>query len=201
MSEHLKEKWLLYRLKIKRDPDAYAEIYDLYAPRIYRFIYFKVPSSLDAEDLTAEVFLKVWQFVNEKGEIEKLGGLLYKIARNLVIDFYRKRKKQEIAIEDVDEVYLQRLSDAGQAVEKMALKSEAQEILKSLRLLKEEYREVLTLRYIDGLDHSEIAAILGKSYLNTRVLNHRALKTLRKILEQNLENNVILQSKKTITDS
>ncbi len=182
MSDHLKEKWLLYQLKTRHEPEIYGQLYDLYAPKIYRFIYFKVSSSMDAEDLTAEVFLKAWEYVNKNKEIEKFGGLLYKIARNLVIDFYRKKSTHEA---NLDETFLQKISDAGTAVEKMAVKSDTQNIMKGLRLLKEEYREVLTLRYIDELDAGEIAAILNKSSINIRVLIHRALKTLRKIIDQN----------------
>ncbi len=183
MSVHLKEKWLLYQLKTKQDPEAYGKLYDFYAPRIYRFIYFKVSSSLDAEDLTAEVFLKAWEYLkkNQEKGVEKFGGLLYKIARNLVVDFYRKKPIKETS--SIEEFYLEKISDAGVAAEKMEKADEVRGMIKHLKLLKEDYREVLTLRYIDGLDAGEIAGILGKSSINVRVLTHRALKTLRKILE------------------
>lgn len=180
MPVHLKEKWLIYQLKNKRDPEAFGQLYDLYAPRIYRFIYFKISSSADAEDLTADVFLKAWQYLSERREIENFGGLLYKIARNLVIDFYRQKAVKE---EVIDVMLLERLSDAGAAVKDLAAASDALRIIEALRLLKEEYREVVTLRYIDGLDVSEVAEILGKSQINIRVLTHRALRTLRKLLE------------------
>lgn len=176
---HLKEKWLLFQLKTKRDPEAFGKLYDLYAARIYRFIFFKVSSREEAEDLTAEVFLKTWQYLNEKREIENFGGLLYKIARNLVIDFYRQRSLKE---ENMDQVLLEKLSDAGAMADNLAKAGDAMKVIESLRLLKEEYREVLTLRYIDDLDAGEVAQILGKTQLNVRVLTHRALKTLRKLL-------------------
>lgn len=179
MSAHLKEKWLLYQLKTKLDPEAFGQLYDFYAARIYRFIYFKVSSSIEAEDLTAEVFLKTWEYIKNRREIENFGGLLYKIARNLVIDFYRHKALKE---QNIDLIFFERLSDAGAAVEKLDTAQEALSIIKSLRLLKEEYREVLTLRYIDDLDIGEMAEILGKSRIGVRVLIHRALKTLRKVL-------------------
>lgn len=180
MSAHLKEKWLLYRLKTKLDPEAYGQLYDLYSARIYRFIYFKVSSSVEAEDLTAEVFLKAWEYVKNRREIENFGGLLYKIARNLVIDFYRRRAGKE---ENLDLIYFERLSDSGAVAEKAAKVQDALSVIKSLQLLKEEYREVLTLRYVDELDMGEIAEILGKSQIGVRVLIHRALKTLRKVIK------------------
>ena len=63
-SSKFQEKLLLIRLQ-KKDPEAFAQIYDLYVTPIYRFIYFKVSSKQDAEDLTSEVFLKIWQYIAE----------------------------------------------------------------------------------------------------------------------------------------
>ena len=63
MSNPLHEKLLLYRVRTKKDPEAYGKIYDLYARRIYRFVYFKVSSEEEAQDLTADVFLKAWSFL------------------------------------------------------------------------------------------------------------------------------------------
>lgn len=192
MSVHskIKERWLLYQVTQKRDPGAYGELYDLLAPRIYRFIYFKVTSQLDAEDLTAEVFLKAWQHISQGREIKDVSGLLYAIARNTVIDFYRRRASQPT--ENIDDVLLNRLAEAGGAVEggakteqmeKIQQLNEAQVLAKNLLLLKDEYREALTLRYIDDLSFGEVAAILKKSQVGARVLVHRALQALKKIVE------------------
>src|SRR3989344_6220434 len=90
-SSKFQEKLLLIRLQ-KKDPEAFAQIYDLYVTPVYRFIYFKVSSKQDAEDITSEVFLKIWQFVTEsEDEIENLRALIYRVARNLVIDLYRRK--------------------------------------------------------------------------------------------------------------
>lgn len=186
----IKERWLLYQVIQKRDPSAYGELYDLLAPRIYRFIYFKVTSQLDAEDLTAEVFLKAWQHISQGKDVKDVSGLLYAIARNIVIDFYRRRASQPT--EKIDDVLLNRLAEAGGAVEggavaeqteKVQKLNEAQELAKNLLKLKDEYREALTLRYIDELSFSEVAAILKKSQVGARVLVHRALQALKKIVD------------------
>lgn len=181
MSVDLKEKWLLYQLKRTRDPELFGKLYDLYAPRLYRFVYFKVSSAHDAEDLTAEIFLKAWEYVNGKKEIENFSGLLYKIARNVIIDFYRSRAAgRENSIE---EEVLESVSDEGKTAEKMSEAQDARAMLEHLKQLKEEYREVLTLRYVDELEIKEIATILGKSQINIRVTTHRALAAMKRIVE------------------
>ena len=64
MSVSFKEQLLLIRLK-KKDKDAFAQLYDLYVTSIYRFIFFKVPTRQDAEDLTSETFLKIWNYLSD----------------------------------------------------------------------------------------------------------------------------------------
>lgn len=178
--QKVREKWLIFRLKARKDPEAFAELYDHYVPRIYRFVYFKVSAVPDAEDITAQVFLKAWEYLNEHREIENFGGLLYRIARNLIIDFYRSKAPKEGPLE---EDFLTKLPDPRDLIADLEIASDASFIMKSLQKMKNEYREVLTLRYIDELTISEIAEILNKSKINVRVLIHRSLKVLRKILD------------------
>ena len=93
------EENILQKKIEKGDKDGFIELYDRYAPQIYRFIYLKTNSSHDSEDLTSEVFLKLWK--NYWGLPPRNGGsprnslrnpraFLYQIARNLVVDYYSK---------------------------------------------------------------------------------------------------------------
>ena len=66
MSKPKAEKKLLYRLQYNQDPEAFTGLYDLYVKRIYRFVFFKVSSHEEAEDITSEVFLKAWRYITEK---------------------------------------------------------------------------------------------------------------------------------------
>ena len=177
------EKLLLLRLK-KKDPEAFAQIYDLYVTPIYRFIYFKVATHQDAEDLTSEVFLKTWHYIVENNEsIENLKALLYKTARNLVIDFYRQRAKREFVRE---EEALLGIQDDHQQSLLMQIETQAdmRKIEIVLRKIKDEYREVIILRFIEELSISEIAKVLDKSKGAIRVLIHRALKIARDLLAE-----------------
>src|SRR3989338_8438418 len=177
----IQEKLLLSRLK-KKDPEAFAQVYDLYVTPIYRFIYFKVSTHQDAEDLTSEVFLRMWHYVIETEEsIQNLKALLYKTARNLVIDFYRRRATREFTMED--EALMNVEDDRQQSLlSKIETKAEMKNIELVLRKMKDEYREVIILKFIEELSISEIAKILDKSKGAVRVLLHRALKVVRDLL-------------------
>ena len=184
MSSVIKEKILLYKIYTKKDTEAYAELYDLYVKRIYRFVFFKVGAHENAEDITSEVFLKTWQFLignndlDKAPEIKSFSGLLYRIARNSIIDFYRSRvSKNEVPMnEDTD------VSDTGSWYGDLSNKIETEKVIQTIKKLKQEYQEVLTLKYVDELKIKEVAEITGKSQIAVRVTLHRALKKLKEIL-------------------
>ena len=174
-------KILLYRIKKNRDPEAYGQIYDIYVKQIYRFIYYKISNHEEAEDLTSEVFLKAWNYLNEGNEVKNIRALLYQMSRNLVIDLYRKRSiKLEIKVDEIEMIESTTTDNEKLVGEKM----EHQKILKNLNQLKTEYREVIILKYIEGLKTNEIAKIMNKSGASVRVLSHRALKKLKVIMEK-----------------
>src|SRR3989338_7108037 len=99
----IEEKILFYKIK-KNDKQAFVKAYDLYIDQLYRFIYFKVGSREEAEDLCSAVFLKTWNYILENSlkERKTLKALLYKIARNLIIDHYRKNKDRKTVSLDSD---------------------------------------------------------------------------------------------------
>lgn len=175
-------KVLQWQLQTK-DPDVFGRFYDLYVQRVYRFIYFKVSSAEEAEDLTAETFLRVWQYLLDGKKIEHLNAFIYQAARNVVIDWYRKRASSRMI--DLEDGELEAVPDAGRSPEaETALRLDAERLEQHLRKLKEEYREIIVLKYLDGLTNDEIAKVLGKSRGNVRVLAHRALSTLRQLIEK-----------------
>ena len=97
-----KDKQLLAQLKSK-DKDAFVRVYDEYVQDIYRFIYFKVGKEIEAQDLTSLVFLKAWHHVQSSSLVDSktLRALVYKIARNAIIDHYRESSnKLELSLDD-----------------------------------------------------------------------------------------------------
>lgn len=183
-STNFQDNLLLLRLK-KKDPDAFAKLYDLYVTPIYRFIYFKVPSQQDAEDLTSEVFLKVWTYITETEDvIENFRALIYKIARNSVVDFYRSKSRCE-SVQEEEVVMLIPDHRQQSLLSQIEAKVELSNLELILKKIKDEYRDVIVLKYIEGLSTKEIAKIMDKSNGSVRVLLHRALNVIKEMVNQN----------------
>ncbi len=179
----LSETILLAKVKHQNDAESFAKLYDEYVQRVYRFIYFKVKSAEDAEDITAEVFLKAWNYIrNTEHAIESLSGLLYRIARTSIVDWYRKAaRRPETVLVDVENDS-HNTSDRGTWSKLLVEKIEHKEILQALEHLKHDYQEIVVLRYVEDLSLKEISAVTGKSAIIVRVTLHRALKKLEQIL-------------------
>ena len=180
----IQEKILLLKVQ-NQDERAFSAIYDLYINKIYRYIYFKVASELDAEDLASNVFLKMWSYINsEKAEkINNLNAFLYKIARNLVIDYYRT-KNEEVLTND-SEILLQIEDVNSNLGEQIEINSEFEQVYRLLPKLKKEYQEIIILKYVEELNTKEIANVLNKNHGAVRIMLHRALNALKNIVNEN----------------
>lgn len=175
------DRYLLYRLKIKRDPDAFAKIYDRYVPDIYRFVIFKLPRQEDAQDVTAETFTKFWQTIQQQKDVTNIRAYLYRIARNLVVDFYRNRE-QSFSLDSVTEqgdLPSNELHDAGRGKDLIEARGDIALVFSQLDRLKEDYRDVLALRLVDALSFADIATVLGKTPGHVRVIYHRGIRALK----------------------
>jgi len=180
----IEEKLLLYRVK-KNDKQAFIKAYDLYIDQIYRFIYFKVGNREEAEDLCSAVFLKTWNHIlkNTLKDQKTLKALLYKVSRNLIIDYYRKNKEREnISLNDGDKLDL--ADEKIDVKQNLEIKSDLLVLESKLPELKDEYREAIILRFVNELSIKEIADILDKSQGNVRVLIYRALNALRELVSK-----------------
>ncbi len=126
----------------------YLKIFDKYVDAIFRFCLIKTSHTEVAEDITQEVFMQLWQALRSGNKMTNTKAFLYTIARNRVIDWYRKRKN----------VSLDTLQDAGFDVKDTSLQSspkiaaEYTELLSIIMEMKETDREVLVLRYVEGLE-------------------------------------------------
>jgi len=161
----------------------FSKIYDQYIEKIYRFIFLKVSSQEVAQDLTSEVFLRGWEAfkktqnpkLKDKNEIKNPQAFLYRIARNLVTDYYREKGRTQIVSAESIPI----IDPRPGLAEKITLNSDIEQVKATLVSLKEDYQNVIIWRYIDGLPIPEIAKILDKSEEATRVQLHRALKALK----------------------
>lgn len=161
--------------------EAFGRLYDYYLPKIYRFILLKVGHREEAEDLSHQVFLKAWQ--NISGYSEKgfpFSSWLYRIARNSIIDSYRRSKPSVNIDEAIGMEELVSRPDVGKIDDKKTIS----EIMKFLQDLKGDEKDVVIMRFIEELSIKEIAESIRKSEGAVKVIQHRAIKKLKKMLKE-----------------
>ncbi len=181
MTEIFQEDKLVIGLQNK-DPESFAMLYDLYAPKVYRFLFFRTMNESVAQDITSIVFLKIWGYILNKNNkpIKNPKAFVYTTSRNELVNFYRERAHKEFET-NIDTVLLEQLALINNSPEEIFDKSSFN-IQSYLKKLKDEYREILILRYIEEMSIAEIAQILNKGRITVRVTLHRALNSLRKII-------------------
>ena len=172
------DKFLLERAQAY-DPVALGEIYDKYAPRIYKYVYYRIGNADLAEDLTSGVFTKMLEAIqSSKAWRVSFSGWLYRIAHNMVVDHFRRRpKERELPL---DERLVAADNDPERAAE-IALTSER--LRDAVNLLTYDQAQVITLKFAEGMSNAEVAQILGKTEGAIKSLQYRALGALRKQLE------------------
>jgi RNA polymerase sigma-70 factor (ECF subfamily) len=161
--------------------DAFQTLYEAHLDEIYRFIFYQVSTRELAEDLTETTFVKALEALHKGtgGPILNARAWLYRIAKNAVIDNYRLRRN-EMPIEWAAGrlAYETNLSAGLEAAEQSDLLQAA------LEMLDDRLRQVIVLRFLSELSHREVAAILDIKENHVRILQYRALKALRNILEE-----------------
>ena len=160
------------------DAQALAEIYDRYAESIYRYAYRYVGDANLAEDLTSEVFLKLLQVLGTRRAPRKqLQGWLYRVARNLAVDWFRKQAKGAsiLLIEELT-------PDGGSIVARLEQKQLHQDLREAISELTPEQQQVIVLRFGEGRKLKEIGRLMGKSEGSIKLMQYRAMRRLRKLL-------------------
>jgi len=178
-TEHLSMEARIVNQAIQGDQQAFGQLYEMYADRIYRYLFFRTSSEMIAEDLMCDVFFKAWMalpdFVMEKESVN-FKAWLYRIAHNTLID-YRRTRKTEISIEQLGDA-----KSGGEKLEKTVEdRQELSLLFENLNTLDELSRQVLVNRFVAGLSHREVASLLGLQENNIRVIQYRAIKKMREL--------------------
>lgn len=174
----LKEEMVLVE-KAKSDEMAFTQLYNFYFLRIYNFINKRVSHRETAEDLVSETFMKAFANLNKynyKGL--SFGAWLYKIASNLVIDYYRKELKyKKEDIDDHPSIPSNLLTD-----EEIKIKQDKDAVEKLLAHLPDREKQIIELKFFAELSNNEIAEIMDITATNVGVLIFRSLKKCQKYL-------------------
>ena len=147
--------------------------YDSYASDIYRYVVLRISTKEVAEDLVSEIFLSAWKHrARYNPDKASAKTWLFTIAKNALIDHYRKTKPQSELFENI--------KDGTDLMETTHWNLLSDEIQKALQLLTEEQREIVELRVWHGFSHAEIAQLISKDERAVRVMFHRSLQSLKK---------------------
>lgn len=160
----------------KGNLNEFGKLYDKYIKKIYNFIYYKTHHKETAEDLTSQTFIKaldnIKTFIPSKGSFV---SWLYRIARNNVIDYYRKKERGTVDIYDF--WGLSSKTDIGYDIDMKEKLSQVKDYLKKLSF---EQREIIIMRIWDNLSYKEISEIIKKSEASCKMTFSRTMAKLRK---------------------
>ena len=198
----MEDKELDYYIKSFKktgDNSAYEKIYRYYFAKIYRFALLNISDHQAAEDIAIDVFYKVYSHLRQINlDYAAFKAWIYRIARNLVIDFYRKHSsKSDISLQQyIEETH------AGECEAEVFTENDFGEnnifpcasdlseeegfsnpaLLKGLEKLPEIQKQVIILRYVEELDYRSIGKIIGKSEISVRAIKFRAISKLKELL-------------------
>ena len=193
MEEHTKNKNLIEMLVNKArtgDKDALTELYGVFREKIYRYVFFKCGNHADAEDITNEVFLRMIQSIaNFQWKGIGFSSWLFKIASNLVIDYYRNKSRRNIeSIEKRDYIGETNWEQISEFLDNRDL---FHAIYKDTDDLTGLQKEVVNLRFIGDLSLKETAEAMSKNVNSVKAIQHAAIKKLKEKVQENKKRNIL----------
>jgi RNA polymerase sigma-70 factor (ECF subfamily) len=172
------------------DVSAFQEIYEAFARRILNFIFRMVNSQEEAEDLTQETFVAVYQKLGSLKDNSKFEPWLFRIARNFVYQRYRERSPSTISMDALDEDgrMVTQVADVRKNPDEAFQSGELEVIVADVIAdLPEKYREVFVLSALQGLSYQQIADIVGHSLPSVKTDIHRARMEVRERVKDYLK--------------
>lgn len=170
------------KLAAAGDAAAFSFLYEQHVKRIYNYIYYRIGSEADAEDLTARVFHRAF------GHIDKyvdrgvpFNAWLYRIAHNLTANWYRDtHRRREVSLDEHYEIPQQ-----GESPERtLEINQEKELLLRAIRRLPADRQQLLLLKYLEDLSNNQIAQIMGRTEGAIKSLYHRSLISLREEIKR-----------------
>lgn len=165
--------------------DRFLTAFEEYNDALFRHAYMRVSDRERAIDIVHDTFTKVWGYVRQGHNIENFRPFLYKVLNNLIVDEYRKKKEQSLdelmEAEGVDEGNFDDLTES--TVESLAATLDGKKAFTVVEELPDQYKEVIILRFVDGLGPKEISQLIEVSENVVSVRLHRGLQHLRDHIE------------------
>lgn len=173
-------------ISVETQEASFLKAFDEYADALFRHASYRLSDRERAIEIVHDTFTKVWGYIKKGHHIDAYKPFLYRVLNNLIIDEYRRRK--ELSLDAIlDEEYaaegaIDDLTTGG--IEELTFSLDAKRAADLLAEVPVMYREVLVLRYIDGLGPKEISGLLEETENIVSVRIHRGLKMLRELIEK-----------------
>jgi len=163
----------------KFDPQALADIYDLYSPGLYNYAVRRLGDACLAEDCVSETFSRFLTALHKnRGPRDHLQAYLYRVAHNWIVDHYRRGKATEEELSD-------KMHYSGPTIEeKMDHRMKKDQLRASLSKLTPDQQQVVALKFLEGWENQEISHALQKTIGSVKSLQHRALAALQRDLDK-----------------
>ncbi len=165
----------------QHDEEAFAQLYERYFEKIYRYIALKIGDRLEAEDMAQQVFLKALKSIGSfKWQAVPFSAWLYRIAHNLTVDFLRQKARRQTG--PLEEAALQIEDPKGNLQEVAETSFDLERLAAATEKLTPSQREVIALRFTSELPIADVARIMGKSEGAVKSLQYSAIQALRRIM-------------------
>ena len=168
----------------KQNPEAFGSLYERYVGAIYRYVYYRVGNTEDAEDLTARVFMRALKHVhnyNDRGV--PFSAWLYRIAHNVVANFHRDNSRHpSVPLDDAQmELHGAHHDDADSKID---VDRQRDRLIRAIRLLPEDRQQLVVLKFVEQMQNADIGQIMNRSEGAVKSLYHRTLAQLREVLDK-----------------
>lgn len=164
--------------------EVFMKCYEEHSDALFRFCYFQVSNREVATDILQDTFTKTWVYLKDGKKIDNLKAFLYKVAKNLIIDY--RRKKKSTSLDAITETGID-FKGEEDIVENITHEADKEFIVKQLDKLEEKDKDILTMRYVNEMSIKEIADILDMTTNNVSVKIHRAVEKMKDILKEHYE--------------
>ena len=167
---------------MKSDPmkQKFEQVYQAESDAVFRYCFFRISNRETALDLTQDTFMRFWDALIKQKDIQNTKAFIFMIARNLVIDFYRKKKSisLDVILDEGGEGMF--MAEEKSRIEYIEMSSEARFALDKIALLEPLYQQIIYMRFVEDLKPKEIAEVLGVS---SNVISVRIVRGLQKLRE------------------
>ncbi len=173
--------------RARTDREAFGALYERHVAAIYRYVFYRVGSVEDAEDLTARVFARALKHIhhyNDRGI--PFTAWLYRIAHNVVVNFHRdNRRRPSVPLDEIETLHEPAShTDHADADQRIDSERDRQRLLQAIRLLPPERQHLIVLKFVEQLPNAEIGQIMHRSEGAVKSLYHRTLLQLREIMDE-----------------